>query len=86
MYNWRAALSSVFDEFISHGKLFYRGHKTCNFFNAIFHKKDSGKKGKESGEIVLYPVNIDEHCNSYLIRHENFPDVCKFCSRRRQTV
>ena len=36
----------VFDEFISHGKFFYGGHKTCNFFNAIFHKKDFWKKGK----------------------------------------
>ena len=36
----------MFDEFISHGKLFYRDHKTCNFFNAIFHKKDFWKKGK----------------------------------------
>ena len=32
--------------FISHGKLFFCGHKTCNFFNAIFHKKDFWKKEK----------------------------------------
>ena len=31
--------------FIDGGKLFYRGHKTCTFFNAIFHKKDFWKKG-----------------------------------------
>ena len=42
----RACSAVVFDEFISHGKLFYRGHKTCNFFNAIYHKKDFWKKGK----------------------------------------
>ena len=60
MYN-RSAV--VLDEFISHGKLFYRGHKTFNFFNAIFHNKDFWKKRKDSGEIVLYPVNIDEHCS-----------------------
>ena len=42
----RACSAVVFDEFISHGKLFYRGHKTCNFFNAIFHRKDFWKKGK----------------------------------------
>ena len=28
-----------------------------------FTKKISGRKGKDSGEIVLYPVNIDEHCS-----------------------
>ena len=26
-------------------------------------KKISGRKGKDPGEIVLYPVNIDEHCS-----------------------
>ena len=53
----------------------------CN----LSQKKISGRKGKDSGEIVLYPVNIDEHCSWNLTRHANFPDVCKFCSRRRQT-
>ena len=42
--NPRACSAVVFDEFISQGKLFYRGHKTCNFFTAIFHKNDSWKK------------------------------------------
>ena len=28
-----------------------------------FTKKNSKRKGKDSGEIVLYPVNIDEHCS-----------------------
>ena len=28
-----------------------------------FTKNISGRKGKDSGEIVLYPVNIDEHCS-----------------------
>ena len=28
-----------------------------------FTQKISGKKGKDSGEIVLYPVNIDKHCS-----------------------
>ena len=28
-----------------------------------FTKKISKRKGKDSGEIVLYPVNIDEHCS-----------------------
>ena len=31
----------------------------CN----LSQKKISGRKGKDSGEIVLYPVNIDEHCS-----------------------
>ena len=26
-------------------------------------KKISKRKGKDCGEIVLYPVNIDEHCS-----------------------
>ena len=42
----RVCSAVVFDEFISNGKLFYRSHKTCNFFNAIFHKRDFWKKGK----------------------------------------
>ena len=28
-----------------------------------FTKKITYRKGKDSGEIVLYPVNIDEHCS-----------------------
>ena len=50
----RACSAVMFDKSISLGKLFYRGNKTCNFFNAIFHKKKkkiSGRKGKDSAEI-----------------------------------
>ena len=46
---------------------------TENYFTAVtkrvissmqsFTKKISGRKGKDSEEIVLYPANIDEHCS-----------------------
>ena len=59
----RACSAFVFDEFISHGKLFYRVHKRVISSMQCFTKKISKRKGKYSGEIVLYPVNIDEHCS-----------------------
>ena len=62
MYNGRAALSCSMNLF-----------PTENYFTAAtkrviplipsFTKKISKIKGKDSGEIVLYPVNIDEHCS-----------------------
>ena len=62
MYNRRAALSCSMNLF-----------PTENYFTAAtklvipsmqsFTKKISGKKGKDSGEIVLYPVNVDGHCS-----------------------
>ena len=62
MYNGRSALSCSMNLF-----------PTENYFTAVtkgvissmqsFTKKISGRKGKDSGEIVLYPVNIDEHCS-----------------------
>ena len=62
MYNGRAALSCSMNLF-----------PTENYFTAAtkrvissmqsFTKMFSGRKGKDSGEIVLYPVNIDEHCS-----------------------
>ena len=61
MYNGRAALLCSMNLF-----------PTENYFTAAtkrvissmqsFTKKISGRKGKDSAEIVLYPVNIDEHC------------------------
>ena len=61
MYNARAVSAVVFDEFIFHGKLFYHGHKTCYFSNAIFYRK---KRFLEEREKILqryfHPVN-DEH-------------------------
>ena len=60
MYNARAALSCSMNLF-----------PTENYFTAAtkrviasmqsFTKKISKRKEKDSGEIVLYPVNIDEH-------------------------
>ena len=62
MYNLREALSCLMNLF-----------PTQNYFTAdtkrgissmqSFTKKISGRKGRDSGEIVLYPVNIDEHCS-----------------------
>ena len=62
MYNVREALSCSMNLF-----------PTENYFTAVtervissmqsFTKKISGRKAKDSGEIVLYPVNIDEHCS-----------------------
>ena len=54
MYNGRAALSCSMNLF-----------PTENYFTAATKRvisKISKRKGKDSGEIVLYPVNIDEHC------------------------
>ena len=42
---------------------------TENYFTAVTKRvissmqKSSGRMGKDSGEIVLYPVSIDEHCS-----------------------
>ena len=62
MYNGRAALSCSMNLF-----------PTENYFTAAtkhvissmqsFTEKISGRKGKDSTEIVLYPVNFDEHCS-----------------------
>ena len=62
MYNGRGALSCSMNLF-----------PTENYFTATtkrvissmqsFTKKISKRKGKDFGEIVLYPVNIDEHCS-----------------------
>ena len=51
-----------------------------------FTKKISKRKGKYSGEIVLYPVNIDEHCSWNLIMHAYFFRCMQIFFRRRQTV
>ena len=59
----RACSAVVFDEFISHGKLFTAATKRVISLMHSFTKKISKRKGKDSGEIVLYPVNIDEHCS-----------------------
>ena len=51
----------MFDEFISHGKLFYRGHKTCNFFNAIFHKKRFLKEREKILVLLFALVSVELH-------------------------
>ena len=66
MYNGRAALSCSMNLFPTEN---YFTAATKRVISSIqsFTKKISKRKGKDSGEIVLYPVNI-------------FSDVCKFFS------
>ena len=76
----RACSAVVFDKFISHGKLFYRGHKTCNFFNAIFHKKDFWKKGKRfcraiSIQWILMNIAVEIWSGT---EHKTFPMYANF--------
>ena len=61
MYNGRAALSCSMNLF-SMENYFSAATKHVISSMQSFTKKISGKKGKDSGEIVLYPVNIDERC------------------------
>ena len=56
MYNVREALSCSMNLFPTVTKRVISSMQS-------FTKKISGRKGKDSGEIVLYPVNIDEHCS-----------------------
>ena len=62
MYNGRAALSCSMNLFPT-GELFTAATKRVISLMHSFTKKISKRKGKDSGEIVLYPVNIDEHCS-----------------------
>ena len=62
MYNGRAALSCLIYLF-STENYFTTAKKRVISSMQSFTKKISGRKGKDSGDrdIVLYPVNIDEH-------------------------
>ena len=62
MYNVRDALSCSMNLF-STENYFTAATKRVISSMQCFTKKISGRKGKDSGEIVLYPVNIDEHCS-----------------------
>ena len=57
MYNVREALSCSMNLFPM------AVTKRVIFSMQSFTKKISKRKGKDSREIVLYPVNIDEHCS-----------------------
>ena len=62
MYNERAALSCWMNLFLTEN---YFTAATKGVISSIqsFTKENSKRNGKDSGEIVLYPVNIDEHCS-----------------------
>ena len=62
MYNVREALSCSMNLFPTEN---YFTPATKRIISSMqsFTKKISIRKGKDSGEIVLYPVNIDEHCS-----------------------
>ena len=59
MYNRRAALLCSMNLFPT-GNYFTAATKRVISSMQSFTKKISGKKGKDSGEIVLYSVNIVE--------------------------
>ena len=64
MYNGRAALlCSMKNNLFPMENYFPAAKKRVISSMQSFPKKISGRKGKDSGEIVLYPVNIDEHCS-----------------------
>ena len=62
MYNGRAALSCLMNLF-STENYFTAATKRVISSMQSFTKKISGRKGKDSAEIFLYPVDIDEHCS-----------------------
>ena len=62
MYNVREALSCWINLFPTEN-YFTAATKRVTSSMQSFTKKISGRKGKDSGEIVLYPVNIEEHCS-----------------------
>ena len=62
MYNGRAALSCLMNLFPTEN-YFTAATKRVISLMQSFTKTISKRKEKDSGEIVLYPVNIDEHCS-----------------------
>ena len=62
MFNGRAALSCSMNLFPTENEFTTTTKRVISSMQS-FTKKISGRKGKDSGEIVLYPVNIDEHCS-----------------------
>ena len=64
MYNGRAALSCSMNLFPTENYVAAATKPVISSMQSFKKKKKiSGRKGKNSGEIVLYPVNIDEHCS-----------------------
>ena len=62
MYNGRAALSCSMNLFPTEN-YFTAATKLVISSMQFFTTKISKRKGKDSGEIVLYPGNINEHCS-----------------------
>ena len=62
MYKVREALSCSMNLFTTENYFTVVTKRVISLMQS-FTKKISGRKGKDSGEIVLYPVNIDEHCS-----------------------
>ena len=62
MYNGRAALSCSMN-LLPTENYFIAATKRVISSIQSFTKNIFKRKGKDSGEIVLYPVNIDEHCS-----------------------
>ena len=62
MYNVREALSCSMNLFPTENSFTAVTKRVISSMQS-FTKKISGRKGKDSGEIVLYPANIDEHCS-----------------------
>ena len=62
MYNGRAALSCSMNLFATENYFTAATKRVISSMQSLT-KKISKKKGKDSGEMVLNPVNINEHCS-----------------------
>ena len=62
MYNGRAALSRSMNLFPTENYITATTKRVISSMQS-FTIKISKRKGNDSGEIVWYPVNIDEHCS-----------------------
>ena len=63
MYNVREALPCSMNLFPTENYLTAVTKRVISSMQSFAKKKISGRKGKDSGEIVLYQVNIDERCS-----------------------
>ena len=62
MYNGRAALSCSMNLFPTKNYFTAATKREISSMQSLT-KKISKRNGKDSGEMVLYPVNINEHCS-----------------------
>ena len=63
MYYGRAALLCSMNLFPTENYFTAATKRVISSMQSFTKKNISKRKGKDSGEIVLYPVNIDEHCS-----------------------